>query len=75
MFTVCSLRRDTRFKKDQKLQTLMAIRASKPYKIWIFLNPSMCYSGYFSRISGDVPLFFFFLILQNSNGSVMVFFL
>ena len=47
MFTVCSLKRDTRFKQAQKLQILMVIRASKSCKVCILLNLSMCYSGYF----------------------------
>ena len=44
---ICSLRRDTRFKQAQKLQTSIAIQASKTCKVWILLNPSMCYSGCF----------------------------
>ena len=70
MVTVRSLRRDTRFKQAQKLQSWMVIPTFKTCKVWFFLNPSMRNSG-FSRILGSSVTNFpwVFFSLQNFINS------
>ena len=69
-----SQRRDTRFKYAQKLQTLMAIQASKTCKIWTLLNPSMCYTGCFWD-TGRYFIIFPWIWQSSLNGSLSRFFI